>query len=61
MVDINAIMKQAQKMQERLQKQMAEMRVEGTSGGGMQLGSHETASRPSANRIQCDGMRPVFI
>jgi len=35
MVDINAIMKQAQKMQERLQKQMAEMRVEGTSGGGM--------------------------
>jgi len=34
MVDINAIMKQAQKMQERLQKQMAEMRVEGTAGGG---------------------------
>ena len=35
MVDINAIMKQAQKMQERLQKQMAEMRIEGSSGGGM--------------------------
>ncbi len=35
MVDINAIMKQAQKMQERLQKQMAEMRVEGSAGGGM--------------------------
>jgi len=35
MVDINAIMKQAQKMQERLQKQMAEMRIEGTAGGGM--------------------------
>jgi DNA-binding YbaB/EbfC family protein len=35
MVDINAIMKQAQKVQERLQKQMSEMRIEGTSGGGM--------------------------
>jgi hypothetical protein len=28
-------MKQAQQMQERLQKQMAEMRIEGSSGGGM--------------------------
>ena len=28
-------MKQAQQMQERLQKQMAEMRVEASSGGGM--------------------------
>jgi DNA-binding YbaB/EbfC family protein len=28
-------MKQAQQMQERLQKQMAEMKVEATSGGGM--------------------------
>ena len=35
MVDINAIMKQAQKMQERLHKQMAEMRIEGSAGGGM--------------------------
>jgi nucleoid-associated protein EbfC len=35
MVDFNAIMKQAQKMQERLQQQMAAMKVEGTSGGGM--------------------------
>jgi DNA-binding YbaB/EbfC family protein len=34
-VDLNAMMKQAQKMQERLQKQMGEMRVEGTAGGGM--------------------------
>jgi DNA-binding YbaB/EbfC family protein len=29
------IMKQAQQMQERMQKQMAELRVEATSGGGM--------------------------
>jgi hypothetical protein len=28
-------MKQAQQMQERLQKQMADMRVEATAGGGM--------------------------
>ena len=29
------MLKQAQKMQEQLQKQMAEMSVEGTAGGGM--------------------------
>jgi nucleoid-associated protein EbfC len=29
------MMKQAQQMQERLQKQMAELRVEGNAGGGM--------------------------
>jgi DNA-binding YbaB/EbfC family protein len=34
-MNIQAMMKQAQEMQERLKKQMAEMRVEATSGGGM--------------------------
>ena len=29
------MMKQAQQMQERLQKQMADMRIEATAGGGM--------------------------
>ena len=29
------MMKQAQQMQERLQKQMADLRVEATAGGGM--------------------------
>jgi DNA-binding YbaB/EbfC family protein len=29
------MMKQAQQMQERMQKQMAEMRIEATAGGGM--------------------------
>jgi len=33
--NIQQMMKQAQQMQERLQKQMADMRVEATSGGGM--------------------------
>ncbi len=34
-MNIQQIMKQAQQMQERMQKQMAELRVEATSGGGM--------------------------
>ncbi len=34
-MDIQSMMKQAQQMQERLKKQIAEMRVEATAGGGM--------------------------
>ena len=34
-MNIQQMMKQAQQMQERLQKQMAELRIEGTAGGGM--------------------------
>jgi DNA-binding YbaB/EbfC family protein len=34
-MNIQQMMKQAQQMQERLQKQMHEMQVEATSGGGM--------------------------
>ena len=34
-MNVQQIMKQAQQMQERMQKQMTEMRVEATSGGGM--------------------------
>jgi len=34
-MNIEQMMKQAQQMQERLQKQMAELRVEATAGGGM--------------------------
>ncbi len=34
-MDLATIMRQAQEMQERLKKQMAEMRVEATAGGGM--------------------------
>ena len=34
-MNINQMMKQAQQMQDRLQKQMSEMRVEATAGGGM--------------------------
>ena len=35
MKNLGNLMKQAQQMQERLQKQMAEMRIEATAGGGM--------------------------
>lgn len=34
-MNVQQMMKQAQQMQDRLQQQMAEMRVEATSGGGM--------------------------
>ena len=34
-MNIQQMMKQAQQMQERLQKQMSELRVDGNSGGGM--------------------------
>jgi DNA-binding YbaB/EbfC family protein len=34
-MNIQQMMKQAAQMQERLQKQMAEMRAEGSAGGGM--------------------------
>ena len=34
-MNIQAMMQQARQMQERLQKQMAEMRAEATAGGGM--------------------------
>ena len=34
-MNIQQMMKQAQQMQDRLQKQMAELKVEATAGGGM--------------------------
>jgi DNA-binding YbaB/EbfC family protein len=34
-MNIQQMMKQAQQMQERLQKQLTELRVEGNAGGGM--------------------------
>lgn len=35
MLDLQKMMKTAKEMQDKLQKEMAEMRAEGTSGGGM--------------------------
>ncbi|HSL22793.1 MAG TPA: YbaB/EbfC family nucleoid-associated protein [Vicinamibacterales bacterium] len=46
-MNIQQMMKQAAQMQERLQKQMADMRVEGSAGGGM-----VTVSINGAKQIQ---------
>ena len=47
-MDIKALMKQAQRMQETLQKEIAGMKVEASSGGGMvsvtMSGTHELLS-----------------
>lgn len=47
-MDLKALMKQAQKMQEKLQKEIAEMKVEASAGGGMvtvtMSGTHELQS-----------------
>ena len=34
-MDLQKMLKSAKEMQDRMQKEMAEMRIEGTSGGGM--------------------------
>lgn len=47
-MDIKALMKQAQQMQAKLQKEVAELKVEATAGGGMvtvsMAGNHELLS-----------------
>lgn len=47
-MDIQALMKQAQKMQEKLQKEVADLKVEASAGGGMvtvtMAGNHELLS-----------------
>ncbi|OLC56068.1 MAG: nucleoid-associated protein, YbaB/EbfC family [Acidobacteria bacterium 13_1_40CM_4_69_4] len=47
-MDIKALMKQAQKMQEKIQQEIAELKVEASAGGGMVTvamgGKHELLS-----------------
>jgi len=50
-VNIQQMMKQAQQMQERLQKQMAELRVEGNAGGGMVIVTINGAKQLQSIRI----------
>jgi len=50
-VNIQQMMKQAQEMQERLQKQMAELRVEGNAGGGMVIVTINGAKQLQSIRI----------
>src|SRR5512145_917616 len=53
-MNIQQMMKQAQQMQDRLQKQMAEMRVEATSGGGMVTVTINGAKQVLSLRIDPD-------
>jgi DNA-binding YbaB/EbfC family protein len=53
-VNIQQMMKQAAQMQERLQKQMAEMRVDGSSGGGMVTVTVNGAKQLQSVRIDPD-------
>ena len=55
-MNIQQMMKQAQQMQERLQKQMAEMRVEGNAGGGM-----VTAVINGAKQVQSIKIDPEVV
>jgi DNA-binding YbaB/EbfC family protein len=53
-VNIQAMMKQAQEMQERLKKQMTDMRVEATAGGGMVTVTVNGTKQLQAIRIDPD-------
>lgn len=55
-MNIQQMMKQAQQMQERLQKQMAETRVEATAGGGM-----VTVVMDGAKRVQSLTIDPEAV
>ena len=50
-MNIQQMMKQAQQMQERLQKQMAELRVDGNAGGGMVIVTINGAKQVQSIRI----------
>ena len=55
-MNIQQMMKQAQQMQERLQKQMADTRVEATAGGGM-----VTVVMDGAKRVQSLTIDPEAV
>jgi len=55
-VNIAAVMQQAKEMQDRLQKQMAELRVEATAGGGM-----VTVVVNGAKQLQSLRIDPVVV
>ena len=55
-MNIQQMMKQAQQMQERLQKQMAELKVEGNAGGGM-----VTVVMNGAKQVQSIAIDPEVV
>ena len=55
-MDIQSMMQQAKSMQERLQKQMADLRVETTAGGGM-----VTVSMSGTKQLQSIRIDPEVV
>ena len=55
-MDIQSMMQQAKGMQERLQKQMADLRVEATAGGGM-----VTVSMSGTKQLQSIRIDPEVV
>lgn len=55
-MDIQSMMQQAKQMQERLQKQMADLRVEATAGGGM-----VTVSMSGTKQLQSIRIDPEVV
>ena len=55
-MDIQSMMQQARQMQERLQKQMADLRVEATAGGGM-----VTVSMSGTKQLQSIRIDPEVV
>ena len=55
-MDIQSMMQQAKSMQERLQKQMADLRVEATAGGGM-----VTVSMSGTKQLQSIRIDPEVV
>jgi DNA-binding YbaB/EbfC family protein len=53
-MDMRLLMKQAQKMQEKMQKEIAEISVEGTAGGGMVTVTMTGGHAVTAVRIKPD-------
>jgi len=57
-MDINRLMKQAQQMQEKMQKQLAETVIEATAGGGMVTVSVNGAKQLLSLRIDPEVVNP---
>ena len=60
-MNIQQMMKQAQQMQERMQKQMAEMKVEATAGGGMVTVVMNGAKQLQSIRIDPEAVSKEYV
>lgn len=60
-MNIKQLMKQAQQMQEKMQQQMTNLRVEGTSGGGMVTATMSGNKELLGLKIEKDAVDPDDI